>query len=126
MFAPTVRAFEGAWREEGDGDDFPRIGGGVASTNNRRDSDRFIEDGSFVRLKTAQLGYTFNDDQLSSLGGVGSVRLYVQGTNLATFSDYSWYDPEVNTFGASATSLGTDFLTYPVARTVQLGINVGF
>ena len=126
VFAPTVRAFEGAWREEGDGDDFPRIGGGVASTNNRRDSDRFIEDGSFVRLKTAQLGYTFNDDQLSSLGGVGSVRLYVQGTNLATFSDYSWYDPEVNTFGASATSLGTDFLTYPVARTVQLGINVGF
>ena len=126
VFAPTVRAFEGAWREEGDGDDFPRIGGGVASTNNRRDSDRFIEDGSFVRLKTAQLGYTFTPEVLGNINGLRSLRVYVQGTNLATFTDYSWYDPEVNTFGASATSLGTDFLTYPVGRTVQVGVNVGF
>ena len=126
VFAPTVRSFEGAWREEGDGDDFPRIGGGDISSNNRRDSDRFIEDGSFVRLKTAQLGYTFDDETLGGFGGFQKLRIYVQGTNLLTFTDYSWYDPEVNTFGASATSLGTDFLTYPVARTVQLGVNLGF
>ena len=124
VFAPTVRAYEGAWREEGDGDDFPRIGGGSASANNRRDSDRFVESGSFVRLKTASLGYTFDRDALDGVG-LRSLRVFVQGTNLLTFTDYSWFDPEVNTFGGSNTALGTDFLTYPQARTVEFGINIG-
>lgn len=126
VFAPTVRSFEGAWREEGDGDTFPRVGGGVASTNNRRDSDRFVEDGSFVRLKATRLSYDIPSDILSP-AGVRSLRLYVSGTNLLTFTNYSWFDPEVNTFGTdSNTSLGTDFLTLPQARTVQFGLNLGF
>jgi TonB-linked SusC/RagA family outer membrane protein len=126
VFAPTARSFAGAWREEGDGDDFPRIGGGVASTNNRRDSDRFVEDGSFVRIKSARLSYDVPSEPLNSVG-IRSVRVYVSATNLVTFTDYSWFDPEVNTFGTdSNTALGTDFLTLPQARTVQFGLNLGF
>ena len=126
VFAPTVRAYEGAWREEGDGDDYPRIGGGVASTNNRRVSDRFVEDGSFVRLKSAKLSYRLRPEWLST-AKVRSLNLYVSGTNLITWTNYSWFDPEVNAFGTeSNASLGTDFLTQPQFRTVQFGVNLGF
>ena len=126
VFAPTVRSFEGAWREEGDGDEFPRIGGGVASTNNRRDSDRFVEDGDFVRLKSAKLSYNIDPEILGRVGGE-SLQVYVSGTNLITWTNYSWFDPEVNTFGTdNAAAAGTDFLTQPQFRTVQVGLNLGF
>lgn len=123
VFAPTVRSFEGAWRQEGDGDDFPRIVNGDPN-GNRRDSDRFVEDGSFVRLKTAQLAYNLPKSLLGDT--FRSVRLYVQGTNLITWTNYSWLDPEVSTFGDQNVSLGTDFLTAPQPRTVQFGLNLGF
>jgi len=123
VFAPTVRAFEGAWRQEGDGNVFPRIVNGDPN-GNRRDSDRFVEDGSFVRLKTAQFGYNFPSGVLGK--NVRSLRLYVQATNLITWTNYSWLDPEVSTFGDQNVSLGTDFLTAPQPRTVQFGLNVGF
>ncbi|WP_420460748.1 SusC/RagA family TonB-linked outer membrane protein [Neolewinella sp.] len=125
VFAPTVRAYEGAWREEGDGDDFPRITGGQSADNNRQDSDRYVEDASFVRLKTASLGYNFEENLLQNVG-ISSLRLFVSGTNLITWTDYSWFDPEVNTFGDSNVALGTDFLTLPQSRSVQVGLNVGF
>ncbi|MEL6276042.1 MAG: hypothetical protein AAFU03_13155, partial [Bacteroidota bacterium] len=76
VFAPTVRSFEGAWREEGDGDDFPRITGGQSADNNRQDSDRYIEDGSFVRLKTASIGYTLPQSFLEPVG-IRSLRIFV-------------------------------------------------
>ena len=125
VFAPTVRSFEGAWREAGDGDDFPRITGGASADNNRQDSDRYIEDGSFVRLKSARLGYTFDDDLLANTG-LQSLSIFVSGTNLITWTDYSWFDPEVNSFGDSNVALGTDFLTLPQSRSLQVGLNVGF
>lgn len=124
VFAPTVRSYEGAWRQEGDGDMFPRITGGQSADNNRQDSDRYVEDGSFVRLKTANLAYTI-PRTLTERVGIRSLRLFVSGTNLITWTNYSWYDPEVNTFGDSNVSLGTDFLTYPLARTIQFGLNLG-
>lgn len=126
VFAPTVRALEGAWREEGDGDMFPRITGGASADNNRQDSDRYVEDGSFVRLKTASLSYQLPNSIVQDKLGLQSLRFYVNGTNLITWTDYSWYDPEVNTFGDANVALGTDFLTYPLARTIQFGLNLGF
>ena len=125
VFAPTVRAYEGAWRQEGDGDDFPRITGGQSADNNRQDSDRYVEDGSFVRLKTATLAYAL-PEQLIEQAGIDQLRLFVRGTNLITWTDYSWFDPEVNTFGDSNVALGTDFLTLPISRTVEFGLNLGF
>ncbi|MEM9528253.1 MAG: TonB-dependent receptor, partial [Bacteroidota bacterium] len=124
VFAPTVRSFEGAWREEGDGNMFPRITGGSGASNNRQESDRFVEDGSFVRLKSATLAYSLPTSFLKATN-IRSLRVYISGTNLITWTNYSWYDPEVNTFGDSNVALGTDFLTYPLARTIQFGINLG-
>lgn len=123
VFAPTQRAFDGAWRAEGDGDEFPRIVRGDPA-GNRRDSDRFVEDGSFLRLKTLTLGYSLPK---SILGDAFSrAKIYVSGTNLLTFTNYSWFDPEVNTFSGDNVALGTDFLTYPQAKSINIGINLGF
>ena len=93
--------------------------------NNRRTSDRFLEDGSYGRIKNVVLGYTLPKSILQRLK-VRSIRAYVQGQNLLTFTKYSGLDPEVNTFSGSSVSLGTDFLTFPQARTVTFGLNLGF
>ncbi|ALD21516.1 SusC/RagA family TonB-linked outer membrane protein [Hymenobacter sp. DG25A] len=93
--------------------------------NNRRTSDRFIEDGSYARLKNLTLGYTL-PKAISQRAHLSNVRVYVQGQNLYTLTDYSGLDPEVNTFSGSNISLGTDFLTFPQARTITGGISLGF
>ena len=124
VFAPTVRAYENAWRQEGDGDVFPRITGGSGASNNRQDSDRFVEDGSFVRLKTATLAYNL-PRSATDLINLRSIRIFARGTNIITWTNYSWFDPEVNTFGDANVALGTDFLTSPVSRTIEFGINLG-
>ncbi|MDP5170021.1 MAG: hypothetical protein NWR72_07225, partial [Bacteroidia bacterium] len=58
--------------------------------------------------------------------GVSNVRFYYSGQNLLTFTEYSWFDPEVNTFDGSNTALGTDFLTYPQARVHSGGLSITF
>ena len=124
IFNSTKRSWEGRWQQEGDDEDFPRA---VASdpNNNRRNSTRFVEDASFVRLKTASLSYSLPKSLLGR-SGIRSLRLSVSGTNLITWTKYSWFDPEVSTFGFSNTAPGTDFLTYPQARAILFGINLGF
>ncbi|MCB0628299.1 MAG: TonB-dependent receptor [Saprospiraceae bacterium] len=124
VFNTTKRAWEGRWQQEGDDEDFPRA---VANdpNNNRRNSTRNVENGSFLRLKTASLSYTFPKSFLDGVN-MQSLRVYVSGTNLITVTDYSWFDPEVSTFGESNTAPGTDFLTMPQGRTISFGINVGF
>ncbi|MGH7459204.1 MAG: SusC/RagA family TonB-linked outer membrane protein [Longimicrobiaceae bacterium] len=92
--------------------------------NNDRDSDRYIEDGSYVRLKNAVLGYTFPTD-LAALVGLQSLRVYLQGENLLTFTDYGNWDPEVNFSGNTSVTRGTDFYTLPQPRTVTVGARLG-
>lgn len=92
--------------------------------DNDRDSDRFVEDGSYVRLKTLTLGYTVPPQFLRQLGG-RSLRLYVLGENLLTSTNYSGIDPEVSTFDRSNTSFGTDFFTFPQTRRLIAGIQLG-
>ncbi len=84
-------------------------------------SNRFMEDGSFLRCKNITLGYT-----LPKIKGVGSARLYVSGNNLFTLTNYSGFDPEVNTFGNSNTQIGIDNLVYPTAKSFLGGIQVTF
>lgn len=93
--------------------------------NNRRVSDRFLEDASYVRLKNLSLGYNIPQTVAKKIG-LSSARVYVTGQNLLTFTDYSGFDPEVSTFGETNTAAGTDFLTFPQARTMLVGINLGF
>ena len=124
VFAPTVNAFENRWQNEGDITTIPRLVNGDPN-GNRRDSDRFVEDGDYLRLKTATFGYSFPSTVLDKIN-VRKLRVFVSGSNLLTFTGYSWFDPEVSTFNNSNTALGTDFLTTPQARTIIFGINVGF
>ncbi len=93
--------------------------------NNRRVSDRWLEDGSFMRLKNLSIGYNFPSSVANTLK-TRSIRIYGAAQNLFTWTNYRGFDPEVSTFNVVNTSLGTDFLTYPQARTFTLGINVGF
>lgn len=83
-------------------------------------SDRFLEDGSFIRMKNLTLGY-----RLPAIKGITSARVYVSGNNLFTITDYGGYDPEVNSFGGSNVLIGVDNLVYPVARSFLIGLQLG-
>ncbi|RZJ95141.1 MAG: TonB-dependent receptor, partial [Hymenobacter sp.] len=118
------------WTTTNTNTDVPRAVYGDPN-NNGRTSDRFLESGSFARFKSIILGYTL-PTSVSSKAHLRTVRIYVQAQNLVTFTKYSGLDPEVSTFSSSsgaATSnaaLGTDFFTYPQARTLTGGITLGF
>lgn len=112
------------WTADNPSTTFPRAAFGDPN-NNRRTSTRFLEDGSYVRLKTMTLGYNI-PEALTKVARLQTARIYVSGQNLLTFTDYSGLDPEINTFSGSNISLGTDFLTFPQARTIQVGLNLGF
>lgn len=93
------------------------------ATTNRNNivSDRFIEDGSFLKLKTVSLSYSFPKLNWKHIGGL---RLYVTGQNLLTWTKYRGYDPEVSYRGASTLEAGEDFGGYPQARTFMFGIKL--
>jgi TonB-linked SusC/RagA family outer membrane protein len=95
------------------------------SNDNVRSSSRFVEDGSYVRIKNAVLGYNLPEGFAGRMG-LRTMRVYVQGQNLVTWTDYSGFDPEVNFNGAAAITRGIDFYTLPQARTLTVGLNVGF
>ena len=80
-------------------------------------TDKFIEDGSFIRLQNVTIGYTLKTDQFKNL------RFYLSADNLLTLTDYSGFDPEVSTISGLAE--GIDYTNYPKAKTISFGINVG-
>ena len=84
-------------------------------------SDRFIEDGSYLKLKTLSLSYSFPKINLKHIQGL---RLYVTGQNLLTWTKYRGYDPEVSYRGASTLEAGEDFGGYPQSRTFMFGIKL--
>lgn len=79
-------------------------------------SDRFVEDGSYLRLKNLNLSYDFK----SPMKFINSLVLGVTITNLFTITNYSWYDPEVNAFGGDSSRRGVDIFSYPSSRTYSL------
>jgi len=109
------------WTPDNRDTDIPRAG----NINNVRNSSRFVEDGSYLRLKAITLAYNINPQSLQRLK-VQKLSVYVTGQNLLTITNYSGFDPEVNAFGRSATELGIDYGTYPQARTLTAGVNVEF
>ena len=110
------------WRQPGDITDVPRATE-TDPNNNNRISSRFIEDGSYLRVKNVSLSYTL-DQRFSERLGVSNMRISLTGENLLTFTNYSGMDPEVNYAGPSDLRLGTDFFTHPQVRTVSLGLNL--
>jgi hypothetical protein len=83
-------------------------------------SNRFIEDGTYLRLKNIQLAYNFPVQRLG-INMVQSIQVYASGQNLLTLTKYSGWDPEVNSSG-----MGIDNKTYPMSKSVTLGIRVKF
>ncbi|WP_185154462.1 TonB-dependent receptor [Fulvivirga sp. M361] len=88
-------------------------------------SDRYIEDGDYVRLKNLQLGYTLPQNLVNKMFA-SSIRVYVSSDNLITITDYSGFDPEVGPFQGNALHFGVDYGQYPQARTFMAGININF
>ncbi len=89
--------------------------------NNNRVSDRFIEDGSYLRLKNIQLGYSLPASLLNKVN-VSKLRFYVSGQNLLTFTNYSGFDPEIGNRGSL--EIGIDRGFYPSSRTVLAGLQL--
>lgn len=97
---------------------YPRI-----SKNTRHEgSDRFVEDGSYIRVKNIRLAYHLNGSRFGTFSGS---QVYVAVQNAFTFTDYSFYTPEVSTRGGGI-SKGVDQYGYPDARTIMLGVRVNF
>ena len=101
--------------------DVPRSG----NPDNIHNSSRFVEDGSYLRLKNITFSYDLPQSILAK-AGLKSLKVFVTAQNLLTFTGYSGYDPEVNAYGASSVALGVDYGTYPQSKTCVLGVNVGF
>ncbi len=112
-----------AWKNEGDITSVPRFGGENATRNNN--GARFIEDGSYFRLKTLTLSYDVTKSLLDQIG-FSNLQVYVAGENLFTLTDYTGLDPETNYAGTDNLALGTDFLTQGLNRTIKFGIRGTF
>ena len=101
----------------------------INDNESRRPSSFYVEDGTYVRLNQLQLGYTFP----GSFGGdvLSNLRLYVQGQNLFTITDYSGLDPALSSFNVSGSDsddlfMGVDFGNYPTTRILMVGVNAAF
>jgi TonB-linked SusC/RagA family outer membrane protein len=113
------------WTESNPGTDYPRMTLGNVSGYNRINSDRWIEDASFLRIRNITLGYNFQS-QLLQRAHLQSLRLYVSASNLFTITRYKGWDPEAMSSGSNVLSGGIDQGTYPVARTISFGVNCRF
>ena len=115
-------AYEKRWTPENrDNAQWPKaISGGY--TREWKISDRYVEDGSYLRLKNLNIGYTFNP----KFKAIGDVQVYASATNLFTITGYKWFDPDVNAFGGDMSRRGVDLNSYPSSRTFSLGLKVGF
>lgn len=111
------------WTGPGTSNTEPRVS--LTDPNqNARVSDRFVEDGSYIRLKNIQLGYSLPTKWLDVIK-VKECRIYISGQNLLTFTKYSGMDPEIGVIGSSL-EMGIDKGFYPQARTILGGISVKF
>lgn len=98
----------------------------ISRTLSANISDRFVEDGSYIRFKNIQLAYSLPAKKLG-WNWLKSAQIYASGQNLITFTKYSWYDPEVNAYGGSnSIRQGIDYSVYPTYKSVTFGIRCGF
>ena len=115
----AVRGLE-RWTEENPSTTMPRAKLDPAPVF----SDRYIEDGSFLRLKSLTFGYSVPKQFIERIR-LSNLRVYVIGQNLLTWTKYTGFDPEI-TSGNNTVSQGTDSGIYPVSRTISAGLSVTF
>ncbi len=112
------------WREQGDVTDYPApVRNDPMRNEYLRVSDRWIEDGSYMRLKNVTFSYTL-PSAITGKVGISMLRAYVTGQNLITWTHYTGYDPEVDSY--SGLQVGVDDGAYPQSRTVIFGLNLEF
>jgi len=115
-------SFLDRWHGPGTSNSEPRV---TTAGNNYVASDRFIEDGSFLKLQNVQLGYRLPPSVMSGLG-VQQARIYVSGTNLFTITNYTGYTPELPGGSVIASGIDTFGGIFPPARTFTVGVDVTF
>ncbi len=108
------------WRVPGQVTDIPKAG----ELDNLKASTRWVEDGSYLKVKNITLSYDIVHPALRK-AGISKIRPYVTLDNMITLTKYSGYDPEMSQY-TSATSMGIDWGTYPCVKTVLFGVNVEF
>ena len=130
-FNVTQRVYDDRWQGEGTSNTMPRVSFNGAS-NNKYPSSRFLQDGSYVRLKNIQVGYTIPEKIINRFH-LKSLRFYITGQNLWTLTKFTGLDPEMyvsdnvkrDTYGGDVAA-GIDWGTYPSARSYIIGLNLNF
>ena len=111
--------FNNHWTPENTNAKYPK----PATAQDNRFSDRYVEDGSYIRLRNIEVGYTLPVERI----GMRNAQLFISGQNLLTFTNYSWVDPDVNSRGgANSLDQGIDYSTYPSAKSLTAGVRLGF
>jgi TonB-linked SusC/RagA family outer membrane protein len=116
------------WTGEGSSNETPRMTQTDPNNNHKLISDRYVEDGSYLRIKTMQLGYTL-PVSVVKYARIEKIRIYVAAQNLFTMTKYKGLDPEVGILGGSngnVLDIGIDRGAYPQARTFTIGANLTF
>ena len=120
----TKEFYDTHWRQDRPGTTHPRAAGAMPYHNAERVSSRWVEDGSFLRVRTISLAYDLN--QLVKITGMTRSRLYVSVANAFTFTRYTGYDPEVSSVSQNSLAQGVDLGGHPNARIYTVGLNLGF
>nr|WP_081659301.1 TonB-dependent receptor [Pedobacter glucosidilyticus] len=113
-----------AWTGPGTTNTYPRATAGAQSQLNLLESNRFIDDASFLRIRNITFSYQVPAKFINKYK-MQSLRLYTSVSNAFTFTKYQGWDPEVSSNGSNGINGGHDLGSYPVARTFQMGINIG-
>ena len=113
------------WTPQNPDGAFPRFGVNTVGAGTTDYNDLILEDGSYLRLKTLSLSYGLPERWVRGRG-FSRARVYVTGTNLATWTDYRGFDPEVSSFGVGNLNRGIDIGSYPSARSVTVGFNFAY
>jgi hypothetical protein len=115
------------WTPQNPGQSWPRAAIGAPDQgiqyNVLPQSDRWLESGTYVRLRNIEIGYNFNKTFLKK-AGMNSSRVFVSGQNLITFTNYSGLDPDI--VGVNIFERGLDNGQYPALRIISAGIRFGF
>lgn len=128
------------WKTPGQQTDIPALMNSINSVTNAngtispagvdytlgRNISRFLEDASYIKLRTISLAYKFRPDMLKKLHVFSSLKVYIQADNVFVITKYSGVDPEVSAFGSSALQIGSDEFTMPAPRIFRAGVKMGF
>ncbi|MFR9511228.1 MAG: TonB-dependent receptor [Rikenellaceae bacterium] len=111
------------WKKEGDVTDTPRAV--LGTSYNWLGSDRFVEDASYLRLKTLSVAYNFDKEKLRS-AHIRACKVYLTAYNLFTWTNYTGQDPEISMSSGNPFAVATDSSKTPPSKTVTLGLNISF